>query len=117
MVVLNDIGRDRKYARWPPSVKELLRPNPWGQISFCRKNVFTMVFVLDPATGDGQAVLGYLVDLHAQGAPIRFGIVLAPGATRRAAADAAGGADGADGADGAGGGDGGGGGEGGGGAQ
>jgi hypothetical protein len=69
-----------RYSRWPPSVRELLRPNPWGQISFCRQNVFTMTFALDPSTEQGRSVLGYVTDLHKQGAPIRFGLILAPGA-------------------------------------
>ncbi len=47
---LNDVSRDKKYARWPASVREVLRPNMFGQISFCRKNLFTMVFVVDPAS-------------------------------------------------------------------
>jgi hypothetical protein len=40
-----------------------------------------MTFALDPSTEQGLSVLGYLVDLHKQGAPIRFGLILAPGAT------------------------------------
>ena len=82
--VLNDVAKDKRYAQWPPTVRELLRPNMWGQISFCRKNVFTMVFVVDPATEDGLAALGYMGSLFQQGAPIRFGVVLAPGASRAA---------------------------------
>ncbi len=67
-------------------MRELLRPNMWGQISFCRKNVFTMIFVVDPGTEDGLAALGYMGGLYQQGAPIRFGVVLAPGASRGAIA-------------------------------
>ena len=84
--VLNDVAKDKRYAQWPPTVRELLRPNMWGQISFCRKNVFTMVFVVDPATEDGLAALGYMGSLFQQGAPIRFGVVLAPGASSAGAA-------------------------------
>eukprot|EP00962_Isochrysis_galbana_P039843 scaffold14357_cov101-Isochrysis_galbana.AAC.7 len=39
-----------------------------------------MTFALDPSTEQGRSVLGYLTDLHTQGAPIRFGLILAPGA-------------------------------------
>ena len=84
--VLNDVAKDKRYAQWPSTVRELLRPNMWGQISFCRKNVFTMVFVVDPGTEDGLAALGFMSSLFQQGAPIRFGVVLAPGASRAGAA-------------------------------
>ena len=69
------------------SVRELLRPNMWGQISFCRKNVFTMVFVVDPAVDDDLSVLSYMAQLLQNGAPIRFGMVLAPGASPGNSAD------------------------------
>ena len=73
LLLLNDVSKDRRYAQWPASVKELLRPNMFGQISFCRKNILTMVFVVDPAVDDDLSVLSYMAQLLQNGAPIRFG--------------------------------------------
>lgn len=50
-----------RYAQWPASVKELLRPSMFGQIPFCRKNVYTLIFVVDPGTELGQLVLAYMI--------------------------------------------------------
>ena len=87
LLLLNDVSKDRRYAQWPASVKELLRPNMFGQISFCRKNILTMVFVVDPAVDDDLSVLSYMAQLLQNGAPIRFGMVLAPGASPGNSAD------------------------------
>jgi len=83
VLMLNDVAKDRRYQQWPDSVRDLLRPNMFGQLPFCRKNVYTLVFVLDPGTELGLAVLGYMIGILQQGAPIRFGIVLTPGSTRK----------------------------------
>mgnify|MGYP002018720596 CR=1 FL=1 len=72
LLLLNDVSKDRRYAQWPASVKELLRPNMFGQISFCRKNILTMVFVVDPAVDDDLSVLSYMAQLLQNGAPIRL---------------------------------------------
>ena len=64
-------------------MRALLQRSAFGQIGFCRKNVFTMLFVVDPSTEEGMMVLGFMADLFAQGIPIRFAVVLAPGASRR----------------------------------
>ena len=58
--------------------------NMWGQMSFCRRNVLTMVFVIDPTTELGQSLLSYMMGLHQNGAPIRIGLILAPGASSSA---------------------------------
>ena len=33
----------------------------WGQMSFCRRNVLTMIFVVDPATELGLSVISYMI--------------------------------------------------------
>ena len=58
VLYLNDVSKDRKYQQFGPSLREMTRMNMWGQMSFCRRNVLTMVFVVDPTTAVGQAVLG-----------------------------------------------------------
>ena len=33
---------------WAGELREMARMNMWGQMSFCRRNALTMVFVIDP---------------------------------------------------------------------
>ena len=53
---INDVEKDRKYQQFGRELREMTRQNMWGQMSFCRRNVLNMVFVVDPTTALGQAV-------------------------------------------------------------
>ena len=55
----------------------------FGQLSFIRRNVYTLVFVIDPSTELGLHALGFIHDVYAQGAPVRLCVVLAPGMSTR----------------------------------
>ena len=57
VVYMNDLERDREYARWDPSVMDLLRVYP-GMLPKVRRNMFTAIYIIDPATSQG---LGYAV--------------------------------------------------------
>lgn len=47
---LNDIESDAQYRMWRSSLQELLMPAYPGQLRQIRRNLFSAVFVLDPAS-------------------------------------------------------------------
>ena len=79
VVYLNDVEKDRKYQQFGKDLRDMTRMSMFGQMSFCRRNVLTMVIVLDPTTELGEALLSYAISILQQGAPVRFGLVLTPG--------------------------------------
>ena len=79
IVWLNDVEKDRKYAQFGKELREMTRMNMFGQMSFCRRNVLNMVFVVDPTNELGEALISYMLSVFQQGAPVRFGLVLVPG--------------------------------------
>ena len=85
VLFINDVVKDKKYQQFDPQLRAMTRVNMWGQMAFCRQNVLTMIFVVDPSSELGLAVLAYMLGLYANGAPIRFGLVLAPAASARGA--------------------------------
>uniref|UniRef100_H2ZD88 UDP-glucose glycoprotein glucosyltransferase 2 n=1 Tax=Ciona savignyi TaxID=51511 RepID=H2ZD88_CIOSA len=70
---VNDIESDEKYRRWPGNLHELLRPAFPGTLRRVRKNMFHLVFVVDPTHAD----IKYLVDaaeiFWANDVPVRIG--------------------------------------------
>ena len=50
---LNDLETGRQYWQWPSSVMDLLRPTFPGQLSKIAKNLFNVVALLDPGSGQG----------------------------------------------------------------
>jgi UDP-glucose:glycoprotein glucosyltransferase len=72
---LNDIEEDEMYSRFPPSLYALLQPGYPGQFKFIRKNVFSVLMVVDLTN---IAHLQEVIKLYAiikQSVPIRFGIL------------------------------------------
>lgn len=51
---LNDLERDREYARWDTSVMDMLRVFP-GMLPKVKRNLFTVIYIIDPATPQGLA--------------------------------------------------------------
>jgi hypothetical protein len=52
VVYLNDLEKDREYARWGSSVMEMLRVYP-GMLPKVKQNLFTVIYIIDPATPQG----------------------------------------------------------------
>ena len=52
---LNDIERDRQYAKWPASVTELLRHTYPGMLRTVRKNMYHLVRNRPAGEGGGAA--------------------------------------------------------------
>ncbi|RUS34131.1 hypothetical protein BC938DRAFT_482327 [Jimgerdemannia flammicorona] len=72
----NDLEKDKRYARWPRNLFELLRPSYPGQMRQLGLNLYNVLFVRDMSH---PAVINNLVeDVQAfvkNGYPIRFGLV------------------------------------------
>ena len=58
---INNIEKERRYQQFPQSLRALLQMSMFGQMSFCRRNVLTMIFVVDPATELGLSVISYMI--------------------------------------------------------
>lgn len=74
---LNDLEKDRKYRGWPSSVQDLLRPSFPGMLRHVAKNIFHMVFVVNPAEDSCRELLKMAEAFYVHSAPIRLGVVMA----------------------------------------
>lgn len=79
---INDLEKDAKYRRWPSSVQEMLRPTFPGMLRHIGKNIFHMVFVLDPAHPQSRDLLKIAEAFYVHSAPVRIGIVFAVNASK-----------------------------------
>ncbi|XP_076453817.1 UDP-glucose:glycoprotein glucosyltransferase 1-like isoform X2 [Babylonia areolata] len=74
---LNDLEKDRKYRGWPSSVQDLLRPTFPGMLRHVAKNIFHMVFAVNPAEDSSRELLKMAEAFYVHSAPIRLGVVMA----------------------------------------
>ncbi|KAK7090839.1 UDP-glucose:glycoprotein glucosyltransferase 1-like isoform X2 [Littorina saxatilis] len=74
---LNDLEKDRKYRGWPSSLQDLLRPTFPGMLRHVAKNIFHMVFVVNPAEATSRELLKMAEAFLVHSAPIRLGMILA----------------------------------------
>ncbi|XP_053563810.1 UDP-glucose:glycoprotein glucosyltransferase 2 [Bombina bombina] len=72
---INDIETDHMYSAWPSNLQELLRPAFPGVIRQIRRNLFNLVFIVDP-------VQDYVIDyvklaelFYRHNVPLRIGFV------------------------------------------
>lgn len=84
---MNNIEKDPNFARWPSEINGVLQ-HTW-QLHQIRKNLYTLVFVLDPTTNAGAAAVSSLFKYVRMGAPLRFGLVIVDKAMAEAAAEGA----------------------------
>lgn len=75
VIYINDLERDRKYAGWPSSVQDLLRPTFPGMLRHIRKNLFHMVLFVDPADRQSSAMIKMAEAFYVHSAPVRIGLV------------------------------------------
>lgn len=69
---------DPRYQQWPSSLMGLLRQGMPGQLKYIANNIFTSIFVLDPASDAGMDTIIELADLiDAKQYPIRVGMLFA----------------------------------------
>jgi UDP-glucose:glycoprotein glucosyltransferase len=76
VLYLNDIEKDIEYRSWPRSVQEMLYRSQFGGAPTVRRNLFTMLIVIDPAsrTIDNPA-LGVVGQLLRSSFPLRLGVL------------------------------------------
>ena len=74
---LQDVASDPPFADWPTDLSLLTKPvyHPPGGARFLKRNVYTALFLLDPATVDGARLGGHVATLCKKAAPLRIGIV------------------------------------------
>ncbi|BFZ00634.1 hypothetical protein BsWGS_03673 [Bradybaena similaris] len=73
----NDLSTEKKYSAWPNSVQDLLRPTFPGMLRHIAKNLFNLVFIVDPVTSASKGLLKMAEAFLVHKAPLRLGIVFA----------------------------------------
>ncbi|KAL3809942.1 hypothetical protein ACHAXA_011384 [Cyclostephanos tholiformis] len=76
VLYLNDIERDPEYSSWPRSVQEMLYRVQYGGAPTVRRNLFTMLVVLDPASGANNSALSVVSQLIRGQFPLRLGVLI-----------------------------------------
>ncbi|CAB9500382.1 UDP-glucose:glycoprotein glucosyltransferase [Seminavis robusta] len=77
VMYMNDIEKDAKYAQWPRSVRQMFMAMQFGMPPSIRRNLFTVLVVLDPVEDDTDNVGMTLGKQLMQGNyPARLGMLL-----------------------------------------
>ncbi|XP_029640881.2 LOW QUALITY PROTEIN: UDP-glucose:glycoprotein glucosyltransferase 1-like [Octopus sinensis] len=84
VMYVNDLEKDVKYRRWPNSIQEMLRPTFPGMLRHIAKNIFHMVFVLDPSKSSSRDLLKIAEAFFVHSAPVRIGLVFAVNTSKEA---------------------------------
>nr|XP_012149315.1 PREDICTED: UDP-glucose:glycoprotein glucosyltransferase isoform X2 [Megachile rotundata] len=72
---VNDIEQDSAYARWSPSLTELLRPTFPGMLRNIRRNLYNLVLMVDPLSRESTPLITLAQSLYLHSAPLRVGFV------------------------------------------
>ncbi|RHZ48667.1 hypothetical protein Glove_543g33 [Diversispora epigaea] len=76
VVWLNDIEKDSRYSSWPNRIQDLLRPVYPGQLRMIRKNIFSILFILDFLSPDNLDIITDQVKTFiSRNIPLRFGLI------------------------------------------
>jgi UDP-glucose:glycoprotein glucosyltransferase len=75
VIFLNDIEKDPMYHQFPSSFYSLLQPSMQNQFKFIRRNLFTVVIVLDFTNLAQLSELMRILSIIRQKAPMKFGII------------------------------------------
>ncbi|CAG8523322.1 6133_t:CDS:10, partial [Paraglomus occultum] len=71
----NDLEKDPRYSSWPAAVYSLLRPVYPGTLRQIRKNLFSILYVVDLASVEGLTLVEEENMFIMRGIPLRFGLV------------------------------------------
>ena len=72
---INDIERDPQYRQWPRSVQQMLMMAQFGQPPTIRRNMFTMLIVMDPLSGRQSRSLDIAIQFIQANMPLRLGFL------------------------------------------
>ncbi|KAL3801369.1 hypothetical protein HJC23_006979 [Cyclotella cryptica] len=75
VLYLNDLEKDPEYRSWP-NVEEMMMRMQFGQGPTVRRNLFTMLIVLDPASGNVHPAINVLPHLVNSQFPLRIGLLV-----------------------------------------
>jgi len=76
VLYLNDIEKDPEYSSWPTSMQEMLYRAQFGGAPTVRRNLFTMLLVIDPADGNPNPALDAVAQLLNAQFPLRVGVLI-----------------------------------------
>jgi hypothetical protein len=76
VLYLNDIEKDPEYRSWPVSMQDMVYRSQFGGAPTVRRNLFTMLIVLDPASGSDVPALNIVGQLMNSQFPLRLGMLL-----------------------------------------
>jgi len=74
---MNDLERDDTYAKWPRDLGQLLQRGWPGRLRFVARNLYTALFVIDPADFEGLQLAAEAFQMIQQQMPFRAGIIFA----------------------------------------
>ena len=76
VLYLNDIEKDAQYSSWPTSMQEMLYRSQFGGAPTVRRNLFTMLLVIDPADVSPNLALDVVAQLLNAQFPLRLGVLI-----------------------------------------
>nr|KAJ3421302.1 hypothetical protein HK105_003946 [Polyrhizophydium stewartii] len=75
---INDIEKDSRYRSLPKSIREVARPSYPGQLKLVRKNLFSLVVMVDLTNAEHHAIITSVLGFVEGNVPLRFGFVFLP---------------------------------------
>lgn len=74
---INDIETDPMYRNWPSSLQDMLRRAYPGMLRNVRKNIYHLVFIVDPSKKESFDIIKLAESFYVHKAPLRIGFVFA----------------------------------------
>ncbi|VDK41286.1 unnamed protein product [Cylicostephanus goldi] len=75
LVYLNNLDTDKRYKHWRNSVKLLLEPYYPGMIRPIARNLFNLIFVVDPAERNSRNLMQIAYSFFKHEIPLRIGLI------------------------------------------
>lgn len=76
IVYVNDVEKDPQYANWPTSTRQMLMGMQMGQPPIIRRNLFTILAVMDPVRDTHNSGMNLVLQLIQSQYPARLGLLL-----------------------------------------
>ncbi|KAL9181303.1 hypothetical protein ACHAXT_010108 [Thalassiosira profunda] len=76
VLYLNDIEKDPEYSSWPSSMQEMMYRAQFGGAPTVRRNLFTMLVVIDPTDAEVHPALSAVANLMNSQFPLRLGVLI-----------------------------------------
>ena len=75
VIYLNDIEKDSQYSKWPRSVRNMIQSMQFGMPPVVRRNVFTILAVIDPMKNPMLSIFQLGMQLVQNSYPARIGVL------------------------------------------